>query len=140
MTTGKMYDYLFICAANAGRSQMAEAFYNHIHGQGKAISAAGIKDVRVKYNFRPHSGIVEVMLEVGIDISQQRIKMADSAIVTSADRVIVFCDPYRCPPFIRDLPTVEHIPVEDPYPGTEAEQMQRFRKIRDRLEEIVLEL
>ncbi len=57
-----MKEILFVCQGNVDRSQMAEAYYNHLTGRDGATSA-GIDDVADKYggqsnkrNYRCHEG------------------------------------------------------------------------------------
>jgi arsenate reductase (thioredoxin) len=65
-----MKTVLFICVHNSGRSQMAEAFFNQMaQGKAKAISAGSQPADKV------NPTIVEVMGEVGIDISHQKPKL-----------------------------------------------------------------
>ena len=60
-----MQNIIFACAHNAGRSQMAAAFFNQLADplQARAISAGTEPDLRV------HPEVLEVMKEVGIDMS-----------------------------------------------------------------------
>ncbi|MFC2034186.1 hypothetical protein ACFLTT_02130 [Chloroflexota bacterium] len=62
-----MIKVLFVCVHNSGRSQMTEAFLNNL-AKGKVISVGteSLKDIEPV--------VVQVMREVGIDISQQRPK------------------------------------------------------------------
>lgn len=88
----KLYDYLFICAANVGRSQMAEGFYNFYTGGRNSISAAALVDLREKYDNKPHHDIIEVMKELGIDISGQWINVLSPEMIANCWRSIVFYD------------------------------------------------
>lgn len=126
---------LFICHANVGRSQMAEAFYNFHTGTSDA-SSAGIEDVRKKYQYRPATEIIETMREKGIDISQQRITLCTSEMVQRYDQIVVLCDKQLCPAFLR---TGEHVifkKVHDPYQADKS----TIRVVRDQIESIVLRL
>jgi arsenate reductase (thioredoxin) len=65
-----MKTVLFICVHNSGRSQMAEAFFNQMaQGKAKAISAGSQPADKV------NPTVVEVMQEVGIDISHNKPKL-----------------------------------------------------------------
>lgn len=130
-----MYDYLFICSANVGRSQMAQGFYNNLTSGDNSISAAGIWDVGKKYNFRPHPGIIAVMAERGIDISSQRVKMVSEEMLSLVERIILFCDSQKCPEYLQNNPKVEHISITDPYEKNDKEKA--FRISRDEIERIV---
>lgn len=74
---------LFICKGNSGRSQMAEAFFNHLSKTGKAISAGTEPDERI------HPWTVQVMKEAGIDVSQQKPKLLTNELMEKADKIIV---------------------------------------------------
>ena len=59
-----MTKVIFACLHNAGRSQMAAAFFNHLVAPSKARAlSAGTQPVE-----RVHPEVVEVMKEVGIDL------------------------------------------------------------------------
>ena len=148
-TTEKKYDVLFICAANVGRSQIAEGFYNHYTNGKNAISAAAIQDVGKKYNYRPHPGIVKVMDEIGIDISDHLIKMIDQKMVSGAKKIVLLFEESDCPEYLKeylkDHPHVSSRSIKDPHPGdsdeeTEEELISKFRHTRDNIEEIVQQL
>jgi arsenate reductase len=60
---------LFVCIENAGRSQIAEAFFNRYAPKGYKAISAGTKPIS---QINPLA--IEAMKEVGIDISQQKSK------------------------------------------------------------------
>ncbi len=124
---------LFICQGNVGRSQMAEAYYNALVQPGVATSA-GIDEVAEKYNGRPASEIIDVMLEDGIDVSSQRIKRLEGEMIESVGSVIVLCSQSICPPFLVENPKVEFYEIEDPY----MLNLERTRLIRDKVKETIL--
>ncbi len=81
-----MLKVLFLCTENACRSQMAEGLVNHdLNGQVKAFSA-GVRPSRVN----PRA--IQVMAELGIDISRQRAKSVDELAEGAFDLVITLCD------------------------------------------------
>ena len=78
-----MKTVLFVCVGNAGRSQMAEAFLNHLAaGKARAISAG------TKPASRVDPTVVEVMKEEGIDIGGNRPKALSPEMVDQADVVV----------------------------------------------------
>lgn len=140
-----MYDILFICAANVGRSQMAEGFYNHYTQSQQSMSGAGVQDVRAKYNFRPHPGIVQVMREQGIDITIHTVKLVDRILIEQARHVMIFFEEVQCPDALQnDLAShtdVVYRPVQDPYdPDGKLSELDRFRQSRDTIDQIIKEL
>jgi len=78
---------LFVCQANVGRSQIAEAFYN-FHTQSNNATSAGVEDFGEKYQHKPTREIIQTMLEKGIDISHQRIDFLTTAMLTKTDQVV----------------------------------------------------
>lgn len=117
---------LFICQANIGRSQMAEAYYNSFT-KTKDASSAGILNLVKKYNGKPAQEIIQVMKEDGIDISQQKVKQVTESMVKNADRIIILCNKSFCPQFILQNPKVQYIEIEDPY----RQGIEQIRKVRE---------
>ena len=127
-----MMQVLFLCTENACRSQMAEGLVNHdLGGRVKAFSA-GIRPSRVN----PRA--VQVMGELGIDISQHRSKSVDDLAGEQFDLVITVCDQAQeqCPLFPGET-EVMHVGFPDPAKatGTEKEILTVFRWVRDGLRE-----
>lgn len=78
-----MRKVLFVCTHNAGRSQMAEAFFNKMaKGRAKGISAGTQPSDKV------NPLVVEAMREIGIDIRRKRPKMLTLEMMEGVDRVI----------------------------------------------------
>jgi len=132
-----MLKVLFLCTENACRSQMAEGLVNHyLAGKAKAFSA-GVRPSRVN----PRA--IQVMAELGIDLSKQWSKSVDDLQDEKFDLVITVCDQAReqCPFF--PGPTAKlHLGFPDPAraSGTEEETLTAFRGVRDAMREQVLPL
>ncbi len=132
-----MLKVLFLCTENACRSQMAEGLVNHdLAGQVQAFSA-GIRPSRVN----PRA--IQIMAELGIDISHHRSKSVDDLAWNRFDLVITVCDQAReqCPIFAGDTEVI-HVSFPDPAKatGTEDEIMAAFRQVRDTLREQLVPL
>ncbi len=85
---------LFVCVHNAGRSQMAAGFLNHLgSGRVEVRSAGSIPGDQV------NPAAVAAMAEVGIDISDQRPKVLTTDAVQSSDVVITMGCGDACPIF-----------------------------------------
>lgn len=118
-----MTKVLFVCVHNAGRSQMAEAFFNWIaKGKAEATSAGTRPSGKV------NPTVVEAMREVGIDIGLHRPKMLTLEMLDDADRVVTMgCSVEKsCPASF--VPT-EDWELEDP----EGKSMEQVRRIRDEI-------
>jgi arsenate reductase len=125
-----MLKVLFLCTENACRSQMAEGLVNHdLAGQVKAFSA-GVRPSRVN----PRA--IQVMAELGLDISRHRSKSVAEFAGESFDVVITLCDQaqQQCPIF-PGATEVLHVGFPDPAQakGTDEEILATFRRVRDAL-------
>ena len=132
-----MLKVLFLCTGNSCRSQMAEGLVNHdLPGQVKAFSA-GVQPSRVN----PRA--IQVMAELGIDISRHRAKSVDDLAGEQFDLVITLCDnaAAQCPMFPGNA-EIRHISFPDPAQaaGPEEEIMAVFRRVRDDLRQQLIPL
>ena len=125
---------LFLCVANSARSQMAEGLARHRFGTDVEILSAGSQPSKVN----PYA--IEVMSEVGIDISDHYSKSVDDVDAGSADLVITLCADEVCPVLpgrVRRL----HWPIPDPAsddPNLQPEQLRiRFRSARDAIRALI---
>lgn len=127
---------LFLCTGNSARSQMAEGLTNHFLGEQWEAHSAGTHPAD-----RVHPLAVEVMAELGIDISNQRPKPVSEFNPAEFDLVITLCDQAAaaCPACLgwRDS---THIGFPDPaaFNGTPAERLAAFRRVRDAIRDQVL--
>ena len=132
-----MLEVLFLCTENACRSQMAEGLVNHfLTGEAKAFSAG----VRPKV-VNPRA--IQVMEELGIDISGHRSKSVDELAEKQFDLVITVCDQAAeaCPIFPGGT-EVLHMGFTDPAKATgpEDEVMAVFRQVWDNMRARLLPL
>jgi arsenate reductase len=132
-----MMKVLFLCTENACRSQMAEGLVNHdLAGLVQAFSA-GVRPSRVN----PRA--IQVMAELGIDISHHRSKSVDDLAYERFDLVITICDQAqeKCPIFAAET-EVRHVGFPDPAraTGSEAEILTAFRQVRDAMREQLIPL
>jgi arsenate reductase len=135
---GIKHKVLFVCIHNSARSQMAEAFLNK-HGAGSfEAESAGIEPGKLNLN------VVEVMQEVGIDLSEKGTKGVFDMFRQGKlyNAVITVCDTAsaeRCPIFPGRVKRVAWS-FEDPstLKGSAEEMLQHTREIRDEIEKKVL--
>jgi arsenate reductase len=123
---------LILCTGNSARSQMAEGILRHIAGDRFEVQSAGTAPSHV----RPEA--IEAMSEIGIDISSYRSKSVDEFSSQPFDQIITVCDNAKenCPVFPGRANRI-HWSFEDPaaVKGTETEQLDAFRRIRDEIRE-----
>jgi arsenate reductase len=130
-----MIRIMFLCTGNSCRSQMAEGFAREL-GKGLVdVHSAGLLAAGV------HPRAIAVMREAGIDISGQRSREIDEALLRGMDIVVTLCDhaveacPWT-PPTVKQL----HWPIKDPVGtrGSEERIMREFRRARDEIKEKIV--
>lgn len=129
---------LFLCAHNAARSQMAEALLRKHGGERFDVVSAGLEPTTIG----PLT--VQVLNEVGLDVSGHRAKGLDGLMgKKSFQLAIIVCERTQknCPHIYPFALQRLDWPFEDPAEaqGTEEEQLQKFRDIRDQIEARILE-
>lgn len=121
---------LFLCVANSARSQMAEGLARALAGERARIQSAGSVPTRVN----PYA--IEVMRELGIDITAHRSKSVDTIDPATVDIVITLCAEEVCPVFLSEAERI-HWPIPDPASDdpalTRDDLLARFRAARDEL-------
>ncbi len=119
---------LFLCTGNSARSQLAEGWLRRLAGDRFEVFSAGTHPA----GLNPHS--VDVMREVGIDISGQRSKSVDEFRNQQFDYVITVCDSAKeaCPVFPGPGEHLHHS-FEDPAAVLAERQPEVFRKVRDQI-------
>lgn len=120
---------LVLCVANSARSQMGEAWARHLFGDFMTVQSAGSKPAHVN----PFA--IEVMAEVGIDLSSHTSKSVDTIDPASVDTVITLCAEEVCPVFLGKARRL-HWPIPDPASPTPLprdEMRARFRVARDEI-------
>ena len=122
---------LFVCVENAGRSQMAEAFFRTFAPNQFNVSSAGTTP-----SSQLHPIVIQVMKEIGIDMVNQQPKLlSDSMIEHSSKTVNMGCmNIESCPSlFVKD---VFDWNILDP----KEKSLEEVRKIRDEIKSKVIAL
>lgn len=123
---------LFLCTGNSARSQMAEGYLRHVAGTEFEPLSAGLDPKGL------HPLAVEVMQEIGIDISKQHSKDVRAFLGQAIPYVITVCDNarQRCPIFPLTYKFL-HWSLDDPagVQGSHAERLAAFRRVRDQIRE-----
>ena len=123
---------LFLCVHNSARSQMAEAFFKkYAQSEFDALSA-GIEPGKLNQN------VVKVMMEIGIDISQNKTKSVFDLHENKEtfSHVVTVCSPEaaeQCPIFPGVLKNY-HWPFDDPSQFTGDDAINKTREVRDAIE------
>src|SRR3970282_1749750 len=122
----RMKRVLFVCTGNRARSQMAEGLLRHLAGDRFEVHSAGTQPKGLAEQ------TVEVMREIGVDISGQRSKHVEEYAGQAFDYVITVCDSARqsCPVFPGDGERL-HWGYDDPSSaaGTDEQRLAVFRRV-----------
>jgi len=121
---------IFACVHSAGRSQMAAAFFNTMADRAKAVAvSAGTQPAE-----RVHPEVIEVMREVGIDLSNTRPRMLTAELAQGASLLVTMGCGDECPviPGARR----EDWPLADP----KGQPLGSVRDIRDEIKRRVVAL
>ena len=123
MTEPTTPSVLFVCVKNGGKSQMAAGLMRKIAGDTVTVDSAGTK---------PGSAInalsAEVLLEVGVDITDQTPKQLTDDLIAAADRVIVLGRDAQVQPV--DGTPVEYWDTDEPSERG-IDGIERMRLVRD---------
>jgi arsenate reductase len=118
-----MTTVLFACVHNAGRSQMAAAWFNALADPAKARAISAGTDPGA----RLHPEVIAVMNEAGIDLSGARPQRLDSALAQRAQMLITMGCGDECP--VVPGATRDDWPLEDPG----GQPVGKVREIRDEI-------
>ena len=125
-----MYTVIFACVHNAGRSQMAAAFFNQLADRenAEAVSAGTDPGLRV------HPEVLAVMQEIGIDLSNAKPQKLTQELAGDAQLLITMGCGDRCP-YVPGLRR-DNWPLRDP----KGQPIEEVRAIRDEIRERVQSL
>jgi protein-tyrosine-phosphatase len=119
-----MKKILFVCVENAGRSQMAEAFFRKYTTKKFQVSSAGTKP-----SSKINPIVSQVMKEIGIDIENNTPKSLSATMLDNSLAVNMGCiDKESCPAlFVKDV-------LDWNIPDPKEKSIEEVRKIRDQIE------
>lgn len=119
---------LFLCTGNSARSQMAEALLRNLGEDRYIVFSAGTHPQGV------HPRTLEVMGEIGVDMTGHTSKSLDQFVSQPFDFVITVCDraQSQCPVFPGVSPI--HWSFEDPAQEKGDQQLAVFRRVRGEIE------
>jgi arsenate reductase (thioredoxin) len=127
-----MLRVLIICTGNSARSQMAEGLLRSTSTGNIEVHSAGTRPSRV------NPLAIDVMKELGVDISGHRSKSVDEFAGQEFNYVITVCDSAReaCPVFAGNAQRL-HWSFQDPAAasGSVEEKKAVFRRVRDQIAE-----
>ena len=125
-----MTKVIFACIHNAGRSQMAAAFFNQLADPAKAVAVSAGTDP----GLRVHPEVLQAMGELGIDLSHAKPQKLTEELARDAQLLLTMGCGDKCPcvPGLR----IEDWPLQDP----KGQSVEQVRLIRDDIRNRVLAL
>ena len=124
---------LILCTGNSCRSQMAEGFLKSFNKELLVYSAGTNPSSKI------HPKAIQVMSELGVDISSGYPQNVSEFINQNFDYVITVCGDAKetCPVFVGKVKHKLHIGFDDPAyaTGSEEEILNVFRRVRDEIEQ-----
>ncbi|MFB5628871.1 MAG: arsenate reductase ArsC [Nitrosarchaeum sp.] len=126
-----MRKILFVCVENAGRSQMAEAFFRKYLPPGFEPISAGTNPAG-----KINSIVVQVMKEIGIDIENQTPQNISQQMIDESEHAVnMGCiNQESCPAlFMKDV-------LDWQIPDPKGKSIEEVREIRDQIKEKVMVL
>ncbi|MEC4847942.1 MAG: arsenate reductase ArsC [Nitrosarchaeum sp.] len=122
---------LFVCVENAGRSQMAEAFFKKFMPKGFEVISAGTKP-----SDKINPIVLQAMNEIGIDMKNQTPKTISQQIMSESEKAVnMGCiDQESCPAlFLKDV-------LDWQIPDPKGKSIEQVREIRDQIKSKVMNL
>lgn len=129
---------LFVCNGNVARSQEAELFFNALKQDKQSTAESGGINVKIGKPIDPF--VIEVMNEVGYDISSSRRKFIDEKMVEKADLVVSFKPRNELPEYIQGHKNVRYWNVADPQHQTVEFHRQIRDNVKKKTEDLIKEL
>jgi arsenate reductase (thioredoxin) len=122
---------LFVCVENAGRSQMAEAFFRKYAPSEYEATSAG-----THHTSQINPLVVQIMKDVGIDITNQKPKEMTEDMIRNATKIVnMGCmDKNFCPTLF--IPKVSDWGIADP----KGKPIEKVKEIRDEIERSIKEI
>jgi protein-tyrosine-phosphatase len=120
---------LFVCVENAGRSQMAEAFFKKFMPKGFEVISAGTKPSE-----KVNPIVLQAMNEIGIDMKNQTPKTISQQIISESEKAVnMGCiDKESCPAlFLKDV-------LDWQIPDPKGKSIEEVREIRDQIKTKVM--
>ena len=123
-----MRTFIFACVHNAGRSQMSAAFFNRLADptKARAISAGTQPGERV------HPVVVEVMREIGIDLSAAKPQKLTQDLAAGAEMLVTMGCGGECP-YVPGLKRADWL-----LPDPKGQSVELVRQTRDEIKRRIL--
>ena len=131
---------LYVCRANVGRSQMAEAFHKKFYPEDIVSSAGTHVNENEGKTIGSHEKaryVWEVMDEEGINVRNYKRNQLTPQMVEEADKVVVITEKENCPDYLKDSSKAIYWNIGDAK-GTDYDfHIKTRNKIKSKIEELL---
>ncbi len=139
---------LFVCYANVGRSQVAQAYFNTLSQHDSASAGIAVDELIVKRNLssrklkdvRDPRSVEYIRREFGMDIAEKERQQLMPAMLDTADLVIVIAEKERWPGYLKEGGKVVFWDIPDAVGQPDAFAYDVFRQVQRRVERLVEEI
>lgn len=116
---------LFVCNGNVARSQEAEVFFNTLKNDEQSVAESGGINVKLGKPIDPL--VIEVMTEIGYDVSKAQRKFVEEKLVENANIVVSFKPKDELPDYLQSNKNIRYWNVADP----QHQPIEFHRQVRD---------
>ncbi len=140
---------LFVCSANAGRSQVARACFDQLSQHDSDSAGIGVDRINARRNlssrklkdFLANGGPVEYVRKAfGVDISDRERQQLTPEMVHAADLVILIVEKEKWPDYLQEGGKVVFWDIPDAYKQDDDFATDVFRQVHNRVEQLVKEI
>ncbi|MCL4374013.1 MAG: low molecular weight phosphatase family protein [Candidatus Marsarchaeota archaeon] len=135
---------LFICKANVGRSQMAEAIFNSLANSKAISSSAGVDPGSYEGKRIVEAGpnVTACMKDIGLDVSDKVSKKLTESMANDADIIVAMVSKNMLPSYLQSSAKLILWDIKDPkfmdYTGHVEIRNQIYEKVKELVKELNL--
>ena len=139
---------LFICCANAGRSQVAKACFKSLSGLGCASAGIAVDETVAQMkvpskklkDVMNQSSLAYIRRELGADVGEKERKQLVPEMIENADLTVVIAEKEHWPSYLKEGGKVVFWNIPDPVRMADDAANEVFRDIHRRVEQLVAEI
>ena len=139
---------LFVCYANVGRSQVAEAYFSKLSQHDSDSAGIAVDELIVKRNLasrklkdvRDQRSVGYISREFGVDVSEKERQQLVPALIDEADLVVVIAEKERWPGYLTEGGKVVFWDIPDAVGQTDDFAYDVYRQVQRRVEQLVAEI
>ena len=136
---------LFVCNANIGRSQVAQAYFNNLTQHDSDCAGINADEATARRNLPSRKmkdvpgqrSVHYIRREFGVDIAEKERQQLAPEMVDEADLVIVIAEPTKWPAYLRTARNKVFWDIPDPQGQNDCFAFKIYRQVEHRVEQLV---